>query len=348
MFSFVCLFLFFSTLNVSIAFHGLRRHAEDKNTMVEWDIPRHSIMDEFLSFQIRFSKRYESIGELQERFDIFALNFHDIHIHNQNPNKTFTLGINEFTDLTPDEFRTLHTGFKTQPQLTASRCRLFASSSPASTLPSSVDWVKTGAVTPVKNQGQCGSCWSFSATGAMEGYWYIHKGQLVSLSEQQLVDCSRKYGNMGCNGGLMDSAFQYAIDNGMCSENAYPYTASDGTCHTCSTIVNIPGCADVPAKNQALLKEAVTRGPVSVAIEADTRYFQSYSGGILTSTSCGTNLDHGVLIVGYGEENGQKYWTVKNSWGTSWGEKGYVRIARSESTNDAGICGIALQASLPQ
>jgi KDEL-tailed cysteine endopeptidase len=341
MISFVFILFLVSVANIG-AYQGLRHQANEASG----DIPKHSIMDEFLSFQIRFSKKYESIGELQQRFEIFAMNLHMIHHHNLDPNKTFSLSINEFTDLSAEEFRSTHTGFRTH--LTASRCRSFTSTSPASSLPSSVDWVKAGAVTPVKNQGQCGSCWSFSATGAMEGYWYIQTEQLVSLSEQQLVDCSRKYGNMGCSGGLMDDAFLYAIDNGMCTESAYPYTASDGTCHACSTVVNIAGCADVPPKNQVLLKEAVSHGPVSVAIEADTRYFQSYSGGILTSTNCGTKLDHGVLIVGYGEDNGQKYWTVKNSWGTSWGEKGYVRIARTESTNDAGICGIALQASMPQ
>ena len=340
MISMISIFLF-SALSVTLWHSVTPRSLRHTN-----ELSRHSIMEEFLSFQIRFSKRYESIEELELRFEIFSLNLYDIHLHNSNPNKTFSLGINEFTDMTSDEFRSSHTGYRTVSA--ATHCQRFSSQTPTSSLPSSVDWVKSGAVTPVKNQGQCGSCWSFSATGAMEGYWFIQKGQLVSLSEQQLVDCSRSYGNMGCNGGLMDDAFLYVMENGICSETAYPYTAKDGTCHPCSTVVQIAGCADVAPKNQVQLKEAVSRGPVSVAIEADTRYFQSYSGGILTSTSCGINLDHGVLIVGYGEENGQKYWTVKNSWGTSWGEKGYVRIARSESTNDAGICGIALQASLPQ
>jgi C1A family cysteine protease len=145
----------------------------------------------------------------------------------------------------------------------------------------------------------------------------------------------------------MDGAFKYVEGHGQCSLNEYPYTATDGTCTKCTPVVSISGCADVEPNNQLALKSAVSKQPVSVAIEADTRYFQFYSGGVLTSSSCGTQLDHGVLIIGYGIESGQKYWLVKNSWGTSWGESGYVRIARTDSTDDPGICGIALSPSFP-
>lgn len=207
-------------------------------------------------------------------------------------------------------------------------------------------------MTPVKNQGQCGSCWSFSASGAMEGAWAIRTNDIVSISEQQLVDCSKKYGNLGCKGGLMDNAFQYAINTGMCSEESYPYTSgvtqSGGSCQSCKPVVTINACADVPPNNQVALKEAVALvGPVSIALDAETKLFQSYKNGVITSDSCGTTLDHGVLIVGYGEEDGVKYWLVKNSWGASWGDDGYIKIERSESTNDAGICGIAMQPSFP-
>jgi C1A family cysteine protease len=134
----------------------------------------------------------------------------------------------------------------------------------------------------------------------------------------------------------------------MCAESAYPYTAKDGSCHSCNSVVKISSCQDVPPKNQIALKEAVAFvGPVSVAIEADTRTFQLYTSGVLTSSACGTNLDHGVLVVGYGEEANVEYWLVKNSWGTSWGDKGYVKIERSDSTKDAGICGIAMEPSFP-
>ena len=158
-----------------------------------------------------------------------------------------------------------------------------------------------------------------------------------------------KYGSMGCNGGLMEGAFNYAIDKGMCTEDSYAYTSGEtqtgGTCRPCTSVVKVSKCFSVKTNDQLALKEAVSNSPVSIAIEADTRYFQSYSSGVLTSTTCGTTLDHGVLIVGYGEEDGQKYWLVKNSWGSGWGDSGYVKIARSESSDDGGVCGISMGAS---
>lgn len=302
---------------------------------------------QFGQFMSKFKKTYSNDGEeIVRRFRIFRENLRAIILHNSNLNSTFTMGINQFSDLTPLEFKELYvSGMKADVSLGSYGCKAFSSS--ASSAPSSIDWRAKGAVTSVKDQGQCGSCWTFSATGSAEGAWAISTGKLVDLSEQQLVDCATgvSYGSHGCSGGQMEGADKYLIQNGQCSLASYPYTAKDGSCKSCTPVAHFSSCSDVKPNDQVSLKAAVAMQPVSVAIEADTRYFQSYKSGILTSAECGTKLDHGVLAVGYGSENGQKYWIVKNSWGTSWGEGGYVRIARTESTSDAGICGIAIQPS---
>lgn len=213
-------------------------------------------------------------------------------------------------------------------------------------IPESIDWRDYNIVTPVKNQGHCGSCWTFSATGAMEGAWAKNTSTLISISEQQLVDCVKK--DNGCNGGMMNDAFEYGIENPLCTESQDPYEAIDDKCIKCDSYIQFSSCKDIPENNQLLLKEAVgIYGPISVAIQADQEVFRDYVNGIISDKECGNNLDHGVLIVGYGTENDTKYWIVKNSWGEDWGENGYVRILRSDSNNDPGICGIAMQASFP-
>jgi len=302
----------------------------------------------FYDFQERFSKTYEDSYELEKRFNIFRDNVHKITSHNSIGNETFSMNVNQFTDLTETEFKAKYVRGLFKTGIGSTTCSSFVSSGNA--ISEAVDWRTQNVVTPVKDQGQCGSCWSFSATGAIEGAYAVSKGKLVSLSEQELVDCAGlRYGSNGCSGGLMDGAFNFAIDKGLCLESSYTYTSgvsqTGGTCKTCSAVVSVDECFDVKANDQVALKEAVSIRPVAIAIEADTRYFQSYSSGVLTSATCGTTLDHGVLIVGYGEEDGQKYWIVKNSWGTTWGDAGYLKIARSESTNDGGICGIAMEAS---
>jgi C1A family cysteine protease len=305
--------------------------------------------NQFTNFQERFSKRYENIQEMETRFQIFRTNLRNIILHNLNYTQNFTMGINQFTDLTPQEFKEQYVNGRSE-NLGSFGCKVFSSG--GSGLPSSVDWRQKGVVNPVRDQGQCGSCWAFATTANAESVWAISSGKLLDLSEEFLVDCASGAGyyNMGCNGGQPDSAFKYMINNGQCTEASYPYkagvTKTAGTCQKCTSAgVSFSSCFDVTPKDQIALAAAVSKQPVTIAIEADTRYFQSYSGGILDSTTCGTELDHAVEIIGYGTENGVDYWNVRNSWGPSWGESGYFRIKKTSSTNDIGICGVAAEPS---
>jgi C1A family cysteine protease len=342
---------------VSMAFSQGAIKAED--TWRELVIPDWNEADHATAFQgwkKEFGKTYPSLEEEAERFSVFLENWEKINTMNQQ-GKSYKLRLNQFGDLREgDEFRTYVHGHSGSCKMKRGiRERTQMNPVPVSKLvgaiPVSIDWTTQGVVTPVKNQGQCGSCWAFSATGSIESRYAIAHSQLNSLSEQQLVDCSDAYGNMGCNGGLMDYAFKYVMaSGGLCTEAEYPYTGVDGSCKasTCGTKYDpIGSYADVTPDNEADLQASVAQGPVSVAIEADQFAFQFYSGGILNG-ECGTNLDHGVLAVGYGSQDGQDYWKVKNSWGTSWGEEGYVLICRDCNKNGAeGECGIDMEPSYP-
>ena len=283
--------------------------------------------------------------ERDYRISVYEENVAKIAAHNAK-GLSWTMAVNKFADLTADEFKARYANGLRVPKRSLRRDYEPMN---VTALPTSVDWSLKGAVTPIKNQEQCGSCWAFSTTGSVEGAWFLKNGTLVSLSEQQLVDCSQAEGNQGCNGGLMDQGFQYIIDNkGITTEAAYPYTASDGTCVAAGKPVaaTLSGYKDVPANSEVALETAIVQQPVSVAVEADQNVFQFYSGGVMDST-CGTALDHGVLAVGYGVDTGKEYYKVKNSWGADWGEKGYIRLGRGAKFNPSGQCGIQMVASYP-
>jgi len=305
----------------------------------------------FDAFIAKFGKAYETTEEYAMRLAIYVENRIRVAEMNREHSKA-TFALNEFADLTWEEFRKAYIGgFK--PALDKQwegLAHLGTHKYSGAALPTEVDWTEKGAVTPVKNQGQCGSCWAFSTTGALEGAWEIASGKLVSLSEQQLVDCSTE--NNGCGGGLMDKGFAYVEKTDLCTEDSYKYAAKAGKCaaSTCSTGLpkgSVTGFQDVETNDEQALMEAVSKGPVSIAIEADHQAFQFYSGGVLKK-ACGTQLDHGVLLVGYGEKDGVKFWKVKNSWGATWGDSGYIELERENSPDGAaGECGLLRQPSYP-
>lgn len=300
-----------------------------------------------------------NLHEKHRRFNVFKANVHYVHEFNKK-DMPYKLKLNKFADMTNHEFRSFYAGSKIKHHRMlsgSSRLKLLPEENGTSTftyanvnsVPPSIDWRQKGAVNPVKDQGQCGSCWAFSTVVAVEGINYIKTNKLVSLSEQELVDCDTRE-NEGCNGGLMDLAFEFIQKNGgITTEKNYPYRARDGRCDKTKashSAVSIDGYEDVPSNDEDALLKAVANQPVSVAIEAGGSDFQFYHEGVFTGT-CGTELDHGVAIVGYGTtQDGTKYWIVRNSWGPEWGEKGYIRMHRGIDAKE-GLCGIAMQPSYP-
>jgi len=270
----------------------------------------------------------------------FIQNDQFIEKQNARPNASYVSGHNQFSHMNLDEWQAYVRGFG-GPQFPKTTSTHVVTAAPAS-----VNWVTAGAVTPVKNQGQCGSCWSFSTTGALEGAGFITYGVLNSLSEQNFVDCDTT--DQGCNGGLMDNAFSWAQKNGgVCSEAAYPYTSGTtgkaGTCKqsSCTKVTHSApkGYTDVPKNSDSALMSALAKQPVSVAIDASCQAFQMYKSGVFTD-SCGTRLDHGVLAVGYGTQDGKDYYYVKNSWAATWGAQGYIYLERGSAQGSKGNCGI--------
>ena len=308
----------------------------------------------FVRFKVVFSylqtygKVYKDDDEEMRRNTIWQSNKKYIEAHNSNSDKFgFTLGMNGLGDLESNEVVEIFNGYLHELKNSSKDVYTYNSNIEAT---ATVDWREQGAVTKVKNQGQCGSCWSFSATGSLEGQHFLKKGrQLVSLSEQNLVDCSTMYGNHGCKGGLMDNAFRYIEHNdGIDTEASYPYQAHDELCRFKRGNVGATdtGYVDIPHGDEAALTQAIqTVGPISIAIDASRKTFHYYKEGVYYDPECSSRkLDHGVLAVGYGSEGGKDYYIVKNSWGPVWGMEGYVMMSRNRENN----CGIATQASYPR
>ena len=302
-----------------------------------------SVRQQFIEHLALYGKSYGTEEEFEYRLSVFDANMKFINEHNSRNDGDAQVGINHMADWSNQEYRRL-LGYK--PAL-KKRAAPAPKEVNLEDLPDAVNWVEAGAVTPVKNQGMCGSCWAFSTTGAMEGRYQIKSGDLQSFSEQQFVDCSSGEGNQGCNGGLMDLAFQYAEKNSIDTESQYPYKGRDGTCAAVEGVAKVNSFTDVTPKSPSALMAAVAEGPVSIAIDAGGLAMQFYFGGIIKHF-CGTSLDHGVLLVGYGSSKGEDYWLVKNSWGAGWGEKGFFRIYRDAKEGQAGVCGLQLQPSYPE
>jgi len=276
---------------------------------------------EFEAWKTKFSVKFNSEMENAYREKIFLENLAKMHAHNSDEFRTYSMGINQFSALTEEEFISTYLGYIPQSDNVVEE-------DGTDVHLGDVDWMSQGAVTPIKNQGQCGSCWAFSTTGGLEGLSKLAYGELKSFSESQLVDCSSSYGNKGCQGGLMDNAFKFVKAKGIVTEEEYPYEAKQNKCKIPGGPFKISGFTDIKTCNA--LATALNERPVSVAVDASK--WSTYKGGVFST--CGTQLNHGVLLVGATE----KEWKVKNSWGTTWGENGTIRLARG---NTCGICNVA-------
>ncbi|XP_031109821.1 cysteine proteinase 3-like isoform X2 [Ipomoea triloba] len=297
----------------------------------------------FARFALKYGKRYESAEEMKRRFSVFKESLKTIRSHNKR-GLSYKLGVNEFADMTWDEFRTQRLGAAQNCSAT-SKGNITRSDV---TLPPTKDWRQDGIISPVKSQGGCGACWAFSTTGALEAAYAQASGKPISLSEQQLVDCAGAFNNYGCQGGLPSYAFEYIKYNGgLDTEQSYPYAGKDGVCKFTSGTIGVQVVDSINitqgAEDELLYAVGMIR-PVSVAFQA-VDGFSLYKSGVYISTICGNtsmDLNHAVLAVGYGVENGVQYWLLKNSWGDQWGENGYFKMQMGKN-----MCGIATCASYP-
>ncbi|GFS68751.1 cathepsin L [Nephila pilipes] len=297
--------------------------------------------NEWNEFKDHFQKSYKSLEDETLRRSIWQMHFHDIIRHNFLADlgmRSYKMGLNAFSDKTVEEM--VGSVKKYERKDYFPKKGLNWNLPPVSELPEKLDWRDAGLVTPVKNQEPCGACWAFSTTGSLEGQHMKKTGNLVSLSEQNIIDCSKD--NDGCNGGDVNSAFEYTISNGgIDTEASYPYTAKNGTCRfdKASIGASCTGYLNVPDGDEDALKQAVaTVGPISVIIDACHNTFINYKSGIFDEPKCRTDIpSHAVLVIGYGTEDGKDYWLVKNSWGTSWGMDGYILMTRNKNNQ----CGIA-------
>lgn len=283
---------------------------------------------------------YATSDEFVYRLQVFADNMDKIEEHNSQIS-SYKLGLTQFADLTESEFES---SLSVGGRLKSSNTVPEYSDYKAINVPESIDWEEKGAVSSVKNQGQCGSCWAFSVAAALESFYYLQNGVMLDLAEQQLVDCSRSYGNRGCSGGLEKYGYTYVKDHGLCSEEDYPYHAKDETCkETCKSVITSKGYVQLP-RGEVKLAASIAEHPVSVSVNATP--LQLYKSGIFDST-CTAAVNHAVLGVGYGIENDVKFWKIKNSWGLSWGENGYFRLKKDTGTTD-GLCGVSSDSTYPK
>jgi cathepsin L len=309
---------------------------------------------EFMNFISKYRRSYDNSNEFNYRYEVFRRNYQQIMDMNTNAEKNgFELGVNEFADLTLEEFADTRLGLKDRPRRRTFEQQLFGSMSARrskkSDLPETVDWRTSGEyVNPVKNQGTCGSCWAFSTIGSVESAFAIKTGKLPQLSEQQLVQCSKGFGNGGCSGGFMEYAFKYAETYPLCTEDEYPYEGKDSTGCVHQKCLNNPyklsGFKDIDNMSRESLYTALTKQPVSIGVCAGNIAWQFYKKGVM-KRFCGDCLDHGVVTVGYGTKDGDHI-IVRNSWGPDWGENGYLRIS-SKDQSGKGTCGIYQLPSIP-